>query len=152
MITNEDNGFYRIIQMMCTMVDSQTKNTLPSLQYDLDTTLGMPNFLPGKYAVNVGKEEYLGYIYDEFIKVPENSCSVYDFALVNNGKIIAIGNEQGRCGGITHSCKDDDFAEWVKKSPVYDKIKNLPVASPVELEEPIYRYFNSRKEYEKYKH
>lgn len=65
------------------------------IQYDNDTILGVPNFPKGKYAVNVGKEEYLGYIYDEFVKVPEDGYYAYDFALVNNGKVIAIGNEQG---------------------------------------------------------
>ena len=120
------------------------------IQYDNDTILGVPNFPKGKYAVNVGKEEYLGYIYDEFVKVPEDGYYAYEFALVNNGKVIAIGNEQGRCGGVTYSCRDKDFEDRLKKSPVYDKVKHLPIATEGELEEPIYRHFNSYIEYEKY--
>ena len=120
------------------------------IQYDNDTILGVPNFPKGKYAVNVGKEEYLGYIYDEFVKVPEDGYYAYDFARANNGKVIAIGNEQGRCGGVTYSCRDKDFEDRLKKSPVYDKVKHLPIATESELEEPIYRYFNSYMEYEKY--
>ena len=120
------------------------------IQYDNDTILGVPNFPKGKYAVNVGKKEYLGFIYDEFIKVPEDGYYTYKFALVNNGKVIAIGNEHGRCGGVTYSCRDNNFVDKLKQSPVYDKVKHLPVATEDELEEPIYRHFNSYMEYEKY--
>ena len=119
-------------------------------QYDADTTMGTPNFLPGKYAVNVGKGEYMGYIYDEFIQVPENSHYAYDFILVNNGKIIAMGNEQGRCGGITYTCENTEFEDKLKSSPAYDKVKHLPIATPEELEKPIYVHFNTYKEYERY--
>ena len=119
-------------------------------QYDADTKMGTPNFPPGKYAVNVGKGEYMGYIYDEFIKVPENSHYAYDFILVNNGKIIAIGNEQGRCGGITCTCENTEFEVYLKRSPAYDKVKHLPIASSEELEKPIYVHFNTYEEYERY--
>ena len=125
------------------------KNFPFPLIYDADTVQGTPNFIPGKYAVNVGKGEYMGYIYDEFIKVPENSIC-YDFILVNNGKVIAMGDEQGRCGGITDTCENKDFAESIKRSPAYDKVKHLSVASPEELEKPIYIHFNSHEEYESY--
>lgn len=119
-------------------------------QYDVDTALGTSNFYPGKYAVNVGKKEYMGYIYDDFVKHPDRGFGyyTYDFVLVNNGKIIAMGDEQLRCGGITSTCKEADFAEKVKLSPAYEKVKHLPVASPEELEEPVYRFFKSYKEYE----
>ena len=120
------------------------------IQYDNDTILGVPNFPKGQYAVNVGKKEYLGYIYDEFVKVPEDGYYTYDFALVNNGKVIAIGNERGRCGGVTNSCRDKYFEDWLKKSPVYDKVRHLPIATEDELEEPIYRFFNSFTEYNEY--
>lgn len=120
------------------------------VQYDADTVFTTPNFLPGEYAVNVGKSEYMGYIYDEFIKLPEDSNYAYDFVLVNNGKIIAIGDEQGRCGGITYSCKHADFETHLKRSPVYNKVKHLDIATPEELEEPIYVHFNTHKEYEDY--
>lgn len=120
------------------------------IQYDNDTILGVPNFLKGKYAVNVGKKEYMGYIYDEFVKVPEDGYYAYHFALVNNGKVIAIGDESGRCGGITDSCRDKYFEDWLKKSPVYDKVKHLPIATEDELEEPIYKYFNIYAEFEEY--
>lgn len=119
-------------------------------QYDQDTIQFTPNFIPGKYAVNKGKNEYMGLIYDEFIKDKDESYYTYEFILVNNGKIIAMGNEQGRCGGITCYCKNKDFAERVKKSPAYEKVKHLPIASPDELEEPIYKYFTTSKEYEEY--
>lgn len=122
----------------------------PFCQYDADTVQGTPNFLPGKYAVNVGKGEYMGYIYDEFIQVPENCNYCYDFILVNNGKVIAMGNEQGRCGGITATCENKDFAERIKLSPAYDKVKHLPIASPEELEKPMYVHFDTYKEFERY--
>lgn len=122
----------------------------PFCLYDADTVQGIPNFLPGKYAVNVGKGEYMGYIFDEFVKVPENGYYAYDFILVNNGKIIAMGVEQGYCGGITYTCENEAFAERLKLSPVYDKVKHLPIASPKELEKPIYMYFHSQKEYEEF--
>lgn len=119
-------------------------------QYDQDTILFTPNFIPGKYAVNKGKNEYMGLIYDEFIKDKDNERFVYDFILVNNGKIIAMGDEQGRCGGITCYCKNKDFTERIKTSKAYEKVKHLPIASPEELEEPIYKYFATAKEYEEY--
>lgn len=131
-------------------LDSRPKNSFPLCQDDMDTCQGTPNFPKGKYAVNVGKKEYLGFIYDEFVKVPEDGYYTYDFALVNNGKVIAIGNEQGRCGGVTDSCRDKNFEDWLKKSPVYDKVKHLPIATSEELEEPIYKYFNNYEEYEEY--
>lgn len=124
-------------------------NIIPC-QYDSDTISGMPNFLKGNYVVNVGKKEYLGYIYDEFIKVPEDGDYCYDFVLVNNGKVIAMGDEQGRCGGVTYSCKNSNFVEMLKSSPVYDKVKHLPVATSEELEEPIYKYFDNYQEYEEF--
>ena len=118
-------------------------------QYDSDTTFGTPNFIPGKYAVNKGKECYMGYIYDEFVK-DTNNIWCYNFALVNNGKVIAIGDEQVRCGGITHTCREKNFETFLKKSPVYEKVKNLPIASENDLEEPEYRYFNTYKEMQDY--
>lgn len=45
MIFNEDNGFYHALKMMCLMTDNQAKNILPSIQYDSDTVLGIPNFI-----------------------------------------------------------------------------------------------------------
>ena len=118
-------------------------------QYDSDTTLGTPNFIPGKYAVNKGKECYMGYIYDEFIKDTDNIWC-YHFALVNNGKIIAIGNEQMRSGGITHTCREKDFETFLKKSPIYEKVSHLPIANEDELEEPEYIHFNTHKEMSDY--
>lgn len=142
---------YMLLAMLFAELDMETKNPqILGCQYDMDTILSMPNFPKGNYAVNVGKKEYLGFIYDEFVKVPEDGYYAYEFALVNNGKIIAIGNEQGRCGGVTYSCRDKDFEDRLKKSPVYDKVKHLPIATEGELEEPIYRHFNSHMEYEKY--
>lgn len=126
------------------------KNSFPFYQDDMDTCQDIPNFPKGKYAVNVGKKEYLGYIYDEFVQVPEDGYYAYDFALVNNGKVIAIGDEQGRCGGVYSSCRDKNFEDRLKKSPVYDKVKHLPIATEDELEEPIYKYFDSHTEYEKF--
>lgn len=119
-------------------------------QYDMDTMCYTPNFIPGRYAVNAGKTEYMGYIYDEFIKHPEDSYMCYDFILVNNGKIIAMGDEQGRCGGITCSCRDVGFPERLKKSRAYDKVAHLPIASSDELEEPIYKYFGTYQEYQEF--
>lgn len=147
---NFNDSHFRFMAEILSEFDSLPKNSFPFYQDDIDTCQGIPNFPKGKYAVNVGKKEYLGYIYDEFVKVPEDGYYVYDFALVNNGKVIAIGNEQGRCGGITYSCRDKDFEDRLKKSPVYDKVKHLPIATESELEEPIYRHFNSYMEYEKY--
>ncbi len=118
-------------------------------QYDSDTTFGTPNFIPGKYAVNKGKECYMGYIYDEFVKDTDNIWC-YKFALVNNGKVIAIGDEQVRCGGITHTCREKDFETFLKKSPVYEKVKDLPIASENDLEEAEYRYFNTYEEMQDY--
>ena len=118
-------------------------------QYDLDTTFGTPNFIPGEYAVNKGKECYMGYIYDEFVKNTDNIWC-YKFALVNNGKVIAIGDEQMRCGGITHTCREKDFETFLKKSPVYEKVKGLPIATENDLEEAEYRYFNTYKEMQDY--
>lgn len=119
-------------------------------QYDQDTDLGFRNFYPGNYAINKGKNEYLGLIYDQFIKDKDESYYTYEFILVNNGKIISMGNEQWRFGGITCSCKNKDFAERIKTSKAYEKVKHLPIASPEELEEPIYKYFTTAKEYEEY--
>ena len=118
-------------------------------QYDSDTTFGTPNFIPGKYAVNKGKECYMGYIYDEFVKDTDNILC-YKFALVNNGKVIAIGDEQVRYGGITHTCREKDFETFLKKSPVYEKVKDLPIASENDLEEAEYRYFNTYEEMQDY--
>ena len=120
------------------------------LRYDADTSFDIPNFCPGKYAVNKGKKEFMGYIYDEFIKVPEANQCFYDYVLVNNGKVIAMGDERGRCGGISRSCKDADFEKRLKGSPCYDKVKHLPIATKDELEEPIYKYFQTEREYEEY--
>lgn len=146
---NFNDSHFRFMASIFAELDSHPKTHLPC-QYDADTISGISNFPSGKYAVNVGKKEYLGYIYDEFVKVPEDGYYVYDFALVNNGKVIAIGNEQGRCGGVTYSCRDKDFEDRLKKSPVYDKVKHLPIATSDELEEPIYKYFNSSEEYDEY--
>ena len=142
---------YMRFAMLYAILDNKTKNAqILGCQDDLDTIQSTPNFPKGKYAVNVGKKEYMGYIYDEFVKVPENGYYTYDFALVNNGKVIAIGDERGRCGGITDSCRDKYFEDWLKKSPVYDKVKHLPIATEDELEEPIYKYFNIYAEFEEY--
>ena len=142
---------YMLLAMLFAELDMETKNPqILGCQDDMDTILSMPNFPKGNYAVNVGKEEYMGFIYDEFIKVPEDGYYTYEFALVNNGKVIAIGDEQGRCGGVTYSCRDNNFVDKLKQSPVYDKVKHLPIATSEELEEPIYKYFNSHREYEEY--
>lgn len=141
---------FAALATLTTGADAKSKNSFPFCQDDMDTSFGTPNFPPGKYAVNVGKKEYLRFIYDEFIKVPEDGYYAYDFALVNNGKVIAIGNEQGRCGGVTDSCRDKNFEDRLKKSPVYDKVKHLPIATEDELEEPIYKYFDSHTKYENY--
>lgn len=119
-------------------------------QYDMDTIPYAPGFYPGEYAINPGKNEYMGYIYDEIIKHPEDSDMCYDFILVNNGKIIAMGDEQGRCGGITCSCRNVGFPERLKKSRAYDKVAHLPIALSDELEEPIYRYFGTYQEYQEF--
>lgn len=147
---NFNDSYFRFMARIFAELDSHPKNSFPFCQDDMDTCQGTPNFPKGKYAVNVGKKEYLGYIYDEFVKVPEDGYYTYDFALVNNGKVIAIGDEQGRCGGVYCSCRDKNFEDRLKKSPVYDKVKHLPIATIDELEEPIYKYFNSHDEYEKY--
>lgn len=97
--------------------------------------------------MNEGKKEFMGYIYDKFIKVPEGNQWNYDYVLVNNGKVIAMGSEQVRCGGISSSCKDADFGERLKVSPCYDKVKHLPIATKDELEEPIYKYSQTADEY-----
>lgn len=143
-----DSHLGSMIEMFA-QLDNHPKN-LFFCQDDADTIQSTPNFPKGKYAVNKEKKEYMGYIYDEFVKVPEDGYYAYDFALVNNGKVIAIGDERGRCGGITDSCRDKYFEDWLKKSPVYDKVKHLPVATEDELEEPIYKYFNTYAEYEEY--
>jgi hypothetical protein len=147
---NFNDSYFRFMATMFAELDSHPKNSFPFYQDDMDTCQGIPNFPKGEYAVNVGKKEYLGYIYDEFVKVPEDGYYAYDFALVNNGKVIAIGYEQGRCGGVYSSCRDKDFEDWLKKSPVYDKVKHLPIATEDELEEPIYKHFDSHTEYENY--
>lgn len=148
---NFNDSHLRSMAKMFAELDSLLpKNSFPFCQDDMDTCQGIPNFPKGKYAVNVGKREYMGYIYDEFVKVPEDGYYVYDFALVNNGKVIAIGDEQGRCGGVYSSCRDKNFEDRLKKSPVYDKVKHLPIATEDELEEPIYMYFNNYEEYEEY--
>jgi hypothetical protein len=144
-----NDSYFRFTAGIFAELDSHLKTCFPC-QDDMDTCQGTPNFPKGKYAVNVGKKEYMGYIYDEFIKVPEDGYYTYDFALVNNAKVIAIGNEHGRCGGVTYSCRDNNFVDKLKQAPVYDKVKHLPVATSEELEEPIYKYFNSHDEYEKY--
>lgn len=141
---------FELLATLFAEFDNYPKNSFPFCQDDMDTYQGTPNFPKGKYAVNVGKKEYLGYIYDEFIQVPEGSCYTYHFALVNNGKVIAIGDEQGRCGGVYSSCRDKNFEDRLKKSPVYDKVKHLPIATEDELEEPIYKHFDSHTEYENY--
>lgn len=51
---------------------------------------------------------------------------------------------------MTYSCRDKDFEDRLKKSPVYDKVKHLPIATSDELEEPIYKYFYSSEEYDEY--
>ena len=132
------------------MGEKNLQNRLCLSLYDADTCLGMPNFPPGNYVVNKDKEELLGYIYDKCVKVPDDGEFVYDYVLINNGKIIALGNERWRCGGITCDCKDTNFIDKLKKSPVYDKVRHLPIASSDELEEPIYRYFETYKEYLNY--
>lgn len=147
---NFNDRHFRYMVKMFAELDSLPKNSFPFCQDDMDTCQGIPNFPKGKYAVNVGKKEYLGYIYDEFVKVPEDGYYAYDFALVNNGKVIAIGDEQGRCGGVYCSCRDKNFEDRLKKSPVYDKVKHLPIATEDELEEPIYKHFDSHTEYENY--
>lgn len=116
-------------------------------QYDADTELFTPNFIPGKYAVNSGKSECMGYIFDECIK--SSDIPYYEFVLINNGKIVAFGDEQGRCGGILSDCKDENFLERLQKSIIYDKVKHLPIAE--ELEEPIYKYFDSYEDLQNYK-
>lgn len=142
---------YMCLAILFAELDNKPKNPLIfGRQDDLDTVQGMPNFLKGNYAVNVGKKEYLGFIYDEFVQVPEDGYYAYDFALVNNGKVIALGDEQGRCGGVYCSCRDKNFEDRLKKSPVYGKVKHLPIATEDELEEPIYKYFDSHTEYEKF--
>jgi hypothetical protein len=146
---NFNDRHLRFMVEMLAELDNHPKNVF-FCQDDMDTCQEVPNFPKGKYAVNVGKKEYLGYIYDEFVKVPEDGYYVYDFALVNNGKVIALGDEQGRCGGVYSSCRDKYFEDWLKKSPVYDKVKHLPIATEDELEEPIYKYFNTYTEYEEY--
>lgn len=146
---NFNDSHLRSMIEMFAQLDNHPKNVF-FCQDDADTIQSTPNFPAGKYAVNKGKKEYMGYIYDEFVKVPEDGYYAYDFALVNNGKVIAIGDERGRCGGITDSCRDKYFEDWLKKSPVYDKVKHLPVATEDELEEPIYKYFNTYAEYEEY--
>lgn len=143
-------SYFQWMSDFLSQFDNVSKNPCVVCQYDMDTCQGTPNFPKGKYAVNVGKKEYLGFIYDEFIQVPEDGYYTYDFVLVNNGKVIAIGNEQGRSGGVTYSCRDNNFEDMLKKSPVYDKVKHLPIATEDELEEPIYMYFNSHREYEEY--
>ena len=146
---NFNDSHLRSMIEMFAQLDNHQKNVF-FCQDDADTIQSTPNFPKGKYAVNKGKKEYMGYIYDEFVKVPEDGYYAYDFALVNNGKVIAIGDERGRCGGITDSCRDKYFEDWLKKSPVYDKVKHLPIATEDELEEPIYKYFNTYAEYEEY--
>lgn len=146
---NFNDSHFRFMTYIFAELDNHPKTCFPC-QDDMDTILSMPNFPKGNYAVNVGKKEYLGFIYDEFVKVPEDGYYTYEFALVNNGKVIAIGDEQGRCGGVTYSCRDNNFVDKLKQSPVYDKVKHLPIATEGELEEPIYKYFNSHDEYERY--
>lgn len=114
------------------------------MKYDSDTIFTTSNFIPGKYIVNPGKLSYMGYVYEEMFRYPENS-SIYDFVLVNKGEIIALGDELGTCGGILCDCTNDNFEQELKKSSVYSKVKHLPIA--VELEKPIYKYFNSYNEY-----
>ena len=50
----------------------------PFCLYDADTVQGTPNFIPGKYAINLGKgkDEYMGYIFDEFIKYPPSLSDI----------------------------------------------------------------------------
>lgn len=149
----DKNGFYihkpYEVEVLAWMPipEYEPKTEKPFWQYDADTCFDTPNFCPGKYAVNEGKEEFMGYIYDKLIRVPEDSRYNYDYVLVNNGKVIAMGSEQWRCGGISSSCKDADFEERLKVSPCYDKVKHLPIATKEELEEPIYKYFQTEEEY-----
>lgn len=91
-----------------------------------------------KVSIEKLQEESL--LYDEYpydtviYSYPYEDCkSVYEYALVYRGYIIAFGDEDGRIGGITTSYESGHLYEtlcWAKhrRPEFYEELKNYEIA------------------------
>lgn len=122
------------------------KNMIP--MYDCDTPMFMPNFMPSeKFMERIIDGIRVSFDYDiaytDVIYSSEHPYYCYSYAYVYKGKLVAIGEELGRCGGITHILSKEKDARQIvnnlkdctskEDNLLYEKIKDMEIAKEEEL-------------------
>lgn len=112
--------------------------------YDQDTTIGYQN----RYSIEelnwiIGPDgKTIKFIYDEipythivFSYDDKTSPYCYKYAYCYYDRIVALGSEEGRCGGLTYTYLDDDFLNKISNMQngdnddrkLYEKIKKYNI-------------------------
>ena len=124
-------------------VDKRPKNFM----YDNDTLFSMLNFNPAAiHPVRIIDDDTVNFDgklpYTEIIKSEESDYYCFSYALVYKGKLVALGEEQGYCGGITCNLTKESNPKKIIKllnefdansRLLYEKIKDMEIATPEEL-------------------
>lgn len=141
---NSEESFKTLAEQLAE-IDRMPKNFC---MYDADTKFNEPNFIPGeKHDARIIDGELVDFDGNlpltNIIYSTEAGRYCYDYAYVYKGKLVAIGEERGRCGGLTHILTKEknpkEIIERLGKSNdsdsklLYEKIKDLKIATPEEL-------------------
>lgn len=112
------------------------------IMYDTDSICGIPNrfrttdcellFINDKII-----RFHMGVVYDDIIctNTINEYSSEYDYAYLFNGKVVAIGENRWRSGGMTAKFMDSNFAEKINKlqhgdihnRDLYETIKTIDI-------------------------
>lgn len=143
----EEKEFFNKISKMGKEIDNKSKSMIFPM-YDIDTNQKTFNFYPSeelKIRIINGKKIFFTekFAYTEIIYSTDNFNYTYTYAYVYNKKLVALGEEQGRYGGITYILTEEKDAkqivEKLGKSDfnddklLYEKVKGMEIATLEEM-------------------
>lgn len=142
--SNSEEAYKKLAEQLAD-IDRMPKNLC---MYDADTVLFTPNFIPGeKHDVRIIDGDLVNFDgnlpFTNIIYSTQAGMYCYDYAYIYKGKLVAIGEERGRCGGLTHILTKEEnpkeIIERLSKSNnddsklLYEKIKDIKIAISEEL-------------------
>lgn len=144
-LKNNSEEAYKKLTEQIAEIDRMPKNFC---MYDADTEFNTPNFISGEmHNARIIDGDLVDFDSNlpltNIIYSTEAGRYCYDYAYIYKGKLIAIGEERGRYGGLTYILTKEknpkEIVERLGKSNdnenrlLYEKIKNIRIATPDEL-------------------